>query len=446
MKSMKLKMVTLAVMLLSITSCSQFETFDVENPNNAAINSVASNATRSQINQLGVGLQSSARIGFYNYCLFSGSIGREVVVLANTESRFYIDILGGAPLDGAAFYNAYWTELFSVRKAGQVIMEAAANTNSITSTERNALNGFAKTIQAFVMLNALNMQGENGIRIDLNDPFNPGPFVSYNESLAFIRGLLNSAAADLANGGNAFPFTMTSGYTGFTTPATFRQVNRALAARAAVYAQDWNGALAALNESFFNLNGNLTTGPRFTYSTTSPDFANPFFQNANSNISTLVVTQQNFVPEAENGDARLAKVGLRNNPRTLGGITGTHEPRLFATNTSPLTWIKNEELILINAEANIRLGAGNFPAAIASLDRIRTANNLAPYSGPVTESALIDEMLKQRRYSLFFEGHRWVDMRRYNRLNQLPLDRPNHRVYDRFVRPASEILFDQNRR
>ena len=38
----------------------------------------------------------------------------------------------------------------------------------------------------------------------------------------------------------------------------------------------------------------------------------------------------------------------------------------------------------------------------------------------------IDELLLQRRYSLMFEGHRWLDHRRFNRLAQLPLDQPNH--------------------
>ena len=35
---------------------------------------------------------------------------------------------------------------------------------------------------------------------------------------------------------------------------------------------------------------------------------------------------------------------------------------------------------------------------------------------------MLDEILRQKRFSLFAEGHRWVDMRRYGRLNTLPLD------------------------
>ena len=42
-----------------------------------------------------------------------------------------------------------------------------------------------------------------------------------------------------------------------------------------------------------------------------------------------------------------------------------------------------------------------------------------------TDAAFVDDLLKQRLYSLMYEGgHRWVDMRRYGRLGQIPIDRP----------------------
>jgi len=63
---------------------------------------------------------------------------------------------------------------------------------------------------------------------------------------------------------------------------------------------------------------------------------------------------------------------------------------------------------------------------------------LPNYSGAVTQPAIIDEMLNQKRYSWFGEGHRWIDMRRYNRLNTLPIDRPGDDVWEEFPRPATE--------
>jgi hypothetical protein len=98
--------------------------------------------------------------------------------------------------------------------------------------------------------------------------------------------------------------------------------------------------------------------------------------------------------------------------------------------------IRNEELILISAEANIQ--SNNFPEAVAALNVIRAKHNLSSYSGALNQTALINEMLYERRYSLFFEGHRWVDVRRYHLLNSLPLDRPSDNVWGQFPLPVSE--------
>ncbi len=49
------------------------------------------------------------------------------------------------------------------------------------------------------------------------------------------------------------------------------------------------------------------------------------------------------------------------------------------------------------------------------------------------------DFVNQRQLSLFAEGHRWVDMRRYGRLDQLPIDRPNDDVWSEFPRPVSEV-------
>ncbi|HEY8893229.1 MAG TPA: RagB/SusD family nutrient uptake outer membrane protein, partial [Niastella sp.] len=92
--------------------------------------------------------------------------------------------------------------------------------------------------------------------------------------------------------------------------------------------------------------------------------------------------------------------------------------------------------ILIYAEAKTQLSS--LPDAIIAINRIRTAASLPAYTGAVTQTALINEMLKQRRYSLYGEGHRWVDMRRYNKLGELPIDRAGDDVWQQFPRPATE--------
>jgi hypothetical protein len=118
----------------------------------------------------------------------------------------------------------------------------------------------AKTLKAHELLMVLNMQYNNGIRVDVSDPTRLGPFLSREESFNAIAALLDEAATHLASAGTRFPFLLPAGFTGFNTPATFRQFNRALAARVAVYAGRYAAVLPLLRESFLDLNGDYNNG------------------------------------------------------------------------------------------------------------------------------------------------------------------------------------------
>lgn len=440
---------------LATTACSFFTVDDTIDPNNPSVESVQTNASRIQINQLGVGVQSVMRNGLTNFYEVAGSIGREVYVLASTELTWTTELLGttNGGLSATTLFNGYYADFAQTRRRAEIFRISAekAAPGALTDAEIQGIRGFVNTVKAHAMLNMLNMQYKNGIRLtfsDLyspNDLLKPGPFTTYEAGLTEIRRLLDEGATQLAAGGTAFGFTITSGYAGFNTPATFLKFNRALAARTAMYQKDWNGMLTALNDSFLSLTGSLTTGPVFTYSTTSGDLINPLYQQLNT-TGGPIVAQNNFISDAEPGDTRVAKkVTKRTSPRNLNGILGNYDVTLYPTSTSPISIIRNEELVLMYAEAMIQ--TGKLAEAVTALDKIRTSAGLPPLATakPATVSnkeALINELLNQRRYSLFFEGHRWFDMRRYDRLNQLPNDQPNHKVYDQLIRPFAEVQWD----
>ncbi len=96
----------------------------------------------------------------------------------------------------------------------------------------------------------------------------------------------------------------------------------------------------------------------------------------------------------------------------------------------------NEELILEYYEANIRLN--NFSHASKALHTIGEMHGPPGYSAAQRQDVLFEEMLYERRYSLFFEGHRWIDLRRYNWLNELPADRPDDNIWSEFPLPVTE--------
>ena len=95
---------------------------------------------------------------------------------------------------------------------------------------------------------------------------------------------------------------------------------------------------------------------------------------------------------------------------------------IYRSNLAPIPIIRNEELILLRAEANI--GLNQLGPAVTDINFIRaTSGNLPAYAGTVDQPSLLNELLYNKRYSLLYEGgHRWIDLRRYNLLNTMPKD------------------------
>ncbi len=441
-----------SALLLSVSSCNFFEVEKVDDPNNPTVESVLNNASAAQIAQLGVGIQNVMRNGFTTQYQISGAIGREVIQSASTDNRYFTEILGTQPLDPAGIFFPWYNSYSQTRRQAEIFLLSAEATSNLTVEQKAGVRGFARTVQAFASLNLLNMMGNTGIRTtftDLNNPgdlLRPGPFSNYETGLAYVKSLVDDGASSLDKSGAAFAFPMTAGWTGFTTPTTFRRFNRALAARVAMYQKDWATMNTALSQSFLDLNGSMTTGPTFRYSTTAGDATNPLFQNRNTSGAPIVV-QRNFISEAEAGDTRLtAKTSRRTNPRASGNIPASEfEVFMYANNTAPISIIRNEELILMAAEVAVQ--QNRLADAVTALDKVRVAAGLQPLATAKptvvgNQARLIDEVLNQRRYSLFYEGHRWFDMRRYDRLAQIPKDLPTHNVFREFPKPDAEVQWD----
>lgn len=427
------------LLALGFAAC-EIET--IEDPNNPSVGAIIQNASLSEIQNLVTGIESGMRINLGNYYDGVGAIGREIYRFSTSDPRFTSDLLGkgSATLDNNTFYttNPYSARYRAVKNAN-ILIEAVDNSSSITNdAQRNAAKGYANTIKAYQLLMVWVQQYDNGIRIDVADPENLGPFVGVGDHKASLRAiatLLDEGYTQLNAGGGAFPFRLGSGFAGYNTPETFAEVNRALVARVHVYDGNWDSALTALENSFFDLNGNVNKGAFHTFSTAGGDALNPQWYPLGATGESRVA-HPSFVTEAEAGDLRLSKATLRDEVEFQDGLSSNFDLTVYATNASPIPIIRNEELILIYAEANIQKNNAN--EAIMALNRVRNEANLADYGGGTSSGELIDEMLRQRRYSLFGEGHRWVDLRRYDRLNTLPIDRAGDDIWVQFPRPANE--------
>ena len=316
------------------------------------------------------------------------------------------------------------------------------NTESVTEAEKAGYRGFANTMKALVLSRVLDLLGENGIRVDVANAENLGPFLSREESYTALLSLLDDAYDQLQ--GSEFAFTLSDGFAGFNTPESFAEFNRAVAARVATHGERYQAALSYVTNSFLELEIDsadreaLYTGPEMIFSTGPGDQLNPLYKAPGQSGDQIIVHPQ-IIADTTAGDNRVdEKFGLREQATSQDGLNSNYETALYPSATSPIDIIRNEELVLIYAEANINLG--NLEVAVDALNTIRNAAGLDNYSGPVTQPALIDEMLYQRTYSLWSEGHRMFDLRRYGRLNDqyLTIDRQDDDIFLQFPIPLSE--------
>ncbi len=424
-----LSLVLVLLVGLSLPAC---DSLDVTDPN-------APNANDVTIQSLVSGIEGAMRADVFVYLVASGTLTREVYNFDPADPR-WVDELFVGPLDPGGFIVLRpWASRYRVIRNTVTLQDRVAS--DLSGAQQSAASGFAKTIIGYQLLLNLNYMGDNGIKIQFSEDINT-PFVSPAEAYAEIERYLDEGFNELQAGGGAFPFNLTSGFAGFDTPGTFAQVNRALRARVAVYQNDFNTALSALGNSFLNANGDMNTGVWHVYSTGAGDRLNPLFEVPTS-PSIKLRAHPMYKAQAEPGDQRYtSKIFDRSGdasfdpaPAAGNGLSSALVVTVSSNSTAPLPIIRNEELLLIRAEANI--GLGNLAAAEADINAVRAAAGLGGIT--LTAANAVDQLLHERMYSLFMEGHRWVDVRRYERFNTLPIDRPGDQIFRQFPRPLDEV-------
>ena len=317
--------------------------------------------------------------------------------------------------------------------------------------------GFADTQHAIQVLYLTNTRFNLGTPVDVPETAldAPLPFVSRDSAYRFVAGKLDEAHARLTTTGASFPFTLPtaggSGYTGFTTPATYATFNRALKARVEAYRGSlatgaertarYQAALTALNASFITADltaTNLNTGVYYLHSASSGDQTNVLWSNRNDLYANMSITTDASVPQT---DTRVTSKLLRGQAeRTQSGSdASTVRFNRYPTNDTPVTLIDNEELWLLRAEA--QWFTGSQAEAVQTLNRVAQIAGgaaAARYTNITTEAQFLDALLAERRLSLLLEGHRWIDLRRFGRLNTLAAGGAGFTVATQMVVPQAE--------
>lgn len=431
---------------LLLAGCGD-EDFMIPDFNNPSLEDLRDSPTPAAVSAAATGMLVGMRDEFDDrngYVSLLGILGRESYNFDGADPRFITEMLE-SPLNPSspAFGGNLWTERYRNIRTGTILLGALDRVGGLTDAQKEAVRGFVKTMQAHELLFIVNTRDVNGAALDFDrDPeAAPAPLSSKTESLTRVSALLDEGITHLDAASTSFPFPLSSGFTGFSTPTEFKAFNRALKARVEVYRGNHPQALTALQGSFLVRDAaQLRLGVYHSFGTGSGDAVNELFDPGET---PDILAHPSIVDDAERRpdgqlDRRVVEKIRVVPAQTTRNLTSDRAFTIYDSRSAPMPIIRNEELILLRAEAYIAVG--NAAAALEDINFIRVnAGGLAPLTN--VAQATIDEVLRQKRYSLLFEGgHRWIDLRRYDRLEQLPLDRALHRRNTAFPVPEAECL------
>ena len=315
---------------------------------------------------------------------------------------------------GGALWSGYFTELRDIYQMRSVANGAAPG--AFSAAQLSAINGFLDTEEALALLYVIDSRDDLGAPVQMvADPTQITPFVSRDSVFNYMVNKLVAAQAELAGGGAAFPFTLHAGFSGFNTPATFAKFAAGLLARVNTYrasrgiagcgpasATCYQTVLQNLSASWIDKAGSMQTGPFDVFSTAAGDVTNansptitPFIVG-HAHIDAGVATTPSGAKDLR-FSSKVCSIPAKGPASAALGIPTTWNfCLLYPAANSSISIMRNEELILLRAEAEYF--TGDKANALSDLNVVHTVSaGLAARAAFANDSDFIAELLYNRR-------------------------------------------------
>jgi hypothetical protein len=388
----------LAAPALGVTACK----LDVVNPN--AATEVQVLTTAAGLRALTVGMQgrlgNALEEGIWIPGLVAGELGNTAASLSNQrEFQRFPQAGANAQIEDASNIDLIdlWAKYYGVVRSADDILNNVDRVTLAPGT-RSGMTALAKTMKAIAFGTLIEAFQQIPIETTQDQP----PFADRATVLRRALELLASARSDLAAQAPSAEFTNTLLTPGLDLPATIR----AMQARYSLAAGDYAQALAFANE----VPATASAAIAYAGADRNP-LRDPFY-----GVSYFAAFSS-FRTGAEAGDTRVARFTTTTTPSAFGGtsLTGLN---VYRNDTDPIPLFTQDELTLIRAEAHAR--TNRLAEAITEVNRVRQAAGLPARDAAAlpSQQAVLDEILRQRGYSLFLTGLRWADLRRFNRVSE----------------------------
>ncbi len=373
---------------------------DISNPNAAPEEGVLT--TVAGLRALAIGMQgkygNALEEGIYIPGLISGELGNTNATQSTTrEFQNFPTPSANSAIDPTNIdVLDLWVKNYVVVKAANQILDNIAGVGFAPGTQAG-ITALAKLHKAMAFGQLIEAFEQIPIE-NVDDP----PFAARAAVLTEILALLASAKTDAT--GTALPAEFT---TGILAPG-FDLLNtiRAMQARYSLAAGNYAAALAFANEVPATATSSVIQS--------SLD-ANPLRDLYHG--SRFFGAISSYRTNAEPGDTRVNANTMATALTGTGGATLV-ETNLFLTVASPIPLFSQDELTLIRAEAYAR--TGQLTEARAEINIVRGRAGLLPKTAVdlPTGAAVLDEIYRQRTYSLFSTGLHWADQRRFGRTSE----------------------------
>lgn len=431
---------------VAVAACKDNPTVppSLDSPPTSAITSL----TMANVIPLTLGVLAQDRAAYASTAVLTlpGILARDVYRIDASEPRYVGETLGGQADPGSfAGGGGFATFFTAIRAERNMLNLLKANPPDFSAQENAALRGLMRTMMALDYYRVIELRDTVGIPLQTEAQLEITPIYCKPRILSYIASLLDSANADFQAAGATTrlpgPQTLLPGGwkdfgRDYNVVSNLILLNRGLKGKVDFYrALDrsspqpalFTTAIAELTQALGGaapgaVSGSaLQRGVYYRFDPVIDQFGNLRSDAkiaANANFADSVIKDTTLVAY----DARASKVVSRSKLAGQGlssSYTFSFAVPNSANQTAPIPLLKDEELVLLRAQAEIE--AGLLAEALLDINAVHTTYNtktiytLADLT-PIDSARKV--VLFEKRLSLLFEGpQRLVDLRAYGYLN-----------------------------
>lgn len=397
----RMKVCAVATLVLGTAACD----LDLQDPNVPTEDEVISSP--GTLGQVVLGLQAEYAGQLADPITTTAMVTNELGAGAATFESYRVVDTGSAPAtNDFGFSTGTWSGQYRVIRIANVVIENADNVGFGPGTVSGIL-ATGRLFKAMALGNLIQIYEQ--IPLDVSTTNRAPQFTDRATVLNEIISLLEAAEAQLEQTPQSAEFTAQMVAPGFDLMNTIR----AMLARYNLIAGNLDAADAAaasVDQSVFS---------EFQFSATDP---NPIWNLAvNGGNSTSMRPKDVWRAEAEAGDDR---VEYWVEPANIQGFASNlDEFERYSARTHSIPAYLPDEMTLIRAEVAAR--QNRLVDALMYVNEVRTQCS-STVDEPVaclppllltqvpTQEAMLEEILRQRRYELYLQNLRWSDLRRFN--------------------------------